>query len=147
MHWLGITNNCSPALTVYNYKNRFRSLTVVCLALRSGLFGQGPMWLRDGLSVYLVSQGWICPCFQEQRNCFNIPAEHCCMESRSPILRENDSVCQELSSQPSALCLTFIINRRRDAVGTTQSYCSVSFLCTFQSHSSTCCGVVRHTAR
>lgn len=56
-----------------------------------------PMRLQDRLSEYLVSQGWICPCFQEQGNCFNIPTEHCCVESRGPVLRENESMCQELS--------------------------------------------------
>lgn len=133
MHWLGIICDCSPALTVYNYKNRDRSLRDVCLASRSdSLFAQGPSVVKDGLSGYLVSQGRICPSFQEQCNCFNVSAEHCCMQSRRPILRENESECQELSSQPSVLCLAFITNHLRDAMGITQSYTSVSFLILFK---------------
>ena len=36
----------------------------------------------------------LCPCFQEQGNCLNIPAEHRRVERRGPILGEKDSVRQ-----------------------------------------------------
>lgn len=68
----------------------------------------GERWLRQ----YLVSQCWVRPCFQEQRDCLNVPAEHCRMERRGPILGENDIVGQgRKSSQESALGLAFFMDQ------------------------------------
>ena len=59
------------------------------------LFAQAPDGGKRWLRRYLVSQGWVCPCFQEQRDCLNISAEHSHVECRGPVLGEKDSVCQE----------------------------------------------------
>lgn len=56
------------------------------------LFAQAPDGGKRWLRRYLVSQGWVCPCFQEQRDCLNISAEHCHMECWGPILGER-TVC------------------------------------------------------